>query len=235
MIARPSEERPEVVVDRIRGDLGAALDRNAVLARVGDLLLAAHLPFAHRGDDPQLGIQRRDRRLDPDLVVALAGAAVGDRVAPVFTRRLNRELADQWPAQRGEERVAAAVEGVRLDRPEHVLVGELLPGVDQHGLDGAQLLRLARDHLPVLPRLAEVDGERDDLGAVALLDPLQHHAGIEATGVEQQHAADLRGVCLVGRDSGCLVRHRGGSVAGSPDPAARIPPVQRAIRSSRPC
>ena len=72
---------PEVVVDRVGRDLGAALDRDAVLARVGDLLLAAHLPGAHRRDRLQLRRQRRHRRLDPHLVVALAGAAVGDRVA----------------------------------------------------------------------------------------------------------------------------------------------------------
>ena len=109
---------PEVVVDRVGRDLGAALDRDAVLAGVGDLLLAAHLPGAHRGDRPQLRRQRRDRRLDPHLVVALAGAAVGDRVAAGAARVLDRELGDQRPAERGEERVAAAVEGVGLDRRE---------------------------------------------------------------------------------------------------------------------
>ena len=72
---------PEVVVDRVGRRLGPALDRDPVLARVGDLLLAAHLPGADRRDRPQLGREGRDGRLDPDLVVALAGAAVGDRVA----------------------------------------------------------------------------------------------------------------------------------------------------------
>ena len=72
---------PEVVVDRVGRRLGAALDRDAVLARVRDLLVAAHLPAADRRDDLQLGRERRDRRLDADLVVALARAAVGDRVA----------------------------------------------------------------------------------------------------------------------------------------------------------
>src|SRR5665811_941252 len=56
---------PEVVVDRVRGDLGAALDRDPVLARVGDLLLAAHLPGAHRGDRLQLRGERGHRGLDP--------------------------------------------------------------------------------------------------------------------------------------------------------------------------
>ena len=81
-IQRPSEERPQRLSSIEYGrDLGAALDRDAVLARVGDLLLAAHRPLAHRRDHLQLGRERRDRAVDPDLVVALAGAAVGDRVA----------------------------------------------------------------------------------------------------------------------------------------------------------
>ena len=234
VLDRPALRRaaPEVVVDRVGRDLGPALHRDPVLARVVDLLLAAHLPLAHRREDPQLGIERRDRRLDPDLVVALAGAAVGDRVAAVLARRLDGELADQRPAERREQRVAAAVEGVRLDRGQHVVVGELLARVDQHGLDRAELLRLAGDHLPVLAGLAEVDGERDDLGAVALLDPLQHHAGVEAAGVEQQHAAHLGGVGLVGGDSRRLgvpaIEAEVWRVRSAA--AARIPAVHRATR-----
>ena len=65
---------PEVVVDRVRRHLGAALDRDPVLARVGDLLVAPHRPGAHRRDRLQLRRQRRHRRLDPHLVVAFAGA-----------------------------------------------------------------------------------------------------------------------------------------------------------------
>ena len=106
-----------------------------MLAGVGDLLLAAHLPGAHRGDRLQLRRQGRDRGLDPDLVVALAGAAVGDRVAAGLARVLDRELGDQRPAERGEERVAVAVEGVGLDRRDEELGGEALAGVDDVALD----------------------------------------------------------------------------------------------------
>ena len=189
---------PEVVVDRVGRHLGAALDRDAVLAGVGDLLLAAHLPGAHRGDRLQLRRQGGDRGLDPHLVVALAGAAVGDRVAAAAARVLDRELGDQRPAQRGEERVAAAVEGVGLDRREHVVGGELLAGVDDVALERAEALRLVLDHRVVLAGLAEVDGEADHLGLVGVLDPLQHHAGVEPARVEQQDAPHLGGVGLVG-------------------------------------
>ena len=107
----PPSERPQRLSSIEYGArLGPALDRDAVLARVGDLLVAAHLPGAHRRDHLQLGRERRDRRLDADLVVALAGAAVGDRVAARLARVLDGELGDQRAAERGEERVAVAVD-----------------------------------------------------------------------------------------------------------------------------
>ena len=183
---------PEVVVDRVGRDLGAALDRDPVLARVLDLLLAPHRPLAHRRDHLQLGRQRRDRAVDAHLVVALAGAAVRDRVAAGAARVLDRELRDQRPAERGEQRVGAAVERVGLDRRRDVLARELLARVDEVALDRADPARLALDHREVLARLAEIDRQRHDLGAVALADPAQHHARVEAAAVEQQHAPDLR-------------------------------------------
>src|SRR6266508_4064870 len=70
-MAPPSDERPQRL----------SSIEYAVLARVGDLLLAAHLPAAHRRDDLHGRVERDHGRLDPHLIVALAGAAMGDRVA----------------------------------------------------------------------------------------------------------------------------------------------------------
>jgi hypothetical protein len=127
---------------------------------------------------------------------------VGDRVAARAAGVLDRELGDQRPAERGEERIAVAVVGVRLDRRQHVLAGELLARVDDVGLQSAELHRLALDDLVVLAGLAQVDGERDDLGLVLVLDPLEHHARVEPARVEQQDADDLLGVREVARDAG---------------------------------
>ena len=182
---------PEVVVDRVGRDLGAALDGDPVLARVLDLLVAAHLPAAHGRDDLQLGRERGDRGLDADLVVALAGAAVGDRVAAGLARVLDRELGDQRAPERGEQRVAAAVERVGLDRRQDEVAGELLARVDGEAVDRADPARLALDDLVVLAGLAEVDRQRDDLGLVLVGDPLEHHARVQAARVEQQDASHL--------------------------------------------
>jgi hypothetical protein len=176
-----------------------------VLAGVGDLLLAAHLPLAHGRQDLELGIERRDRAVDAHLVVSLAGAAVGDRVAARCPGPLDRVPGDQRPGQGREQRIASAIERVRLDRREHVVLGELLGGVDSDRFDGAEVTGLAEHDLPVLARLADVDGEGDDLGAVTLLDPVDHHRGVEAARIEQQYAADGLGIGLIGGDSGRLV------------------------------
>ena len=205
---------PEVVVDRVRRRLGAALDRDAVLARVGDLLLAAHLPAADRRDDLELGRERRDGRLDADLVVALARAAVGDRVAAVLARVVDGELGDQRPAERREERVAEAVDGVRLDRRRDEVVRELLARVDDLGGDGAELQRLALDDVVVLARLAEVDRQRDDLRLVLVLDPLEHHARVEAARVEQEDLVHLAGLGEVAGGAGVAGVGGVGHVAG---------------------
>ena len=63
VLDRPALGRaaPDVVVDRVRRSFRPSLDRDAVLAGVGDLLLAAHLPAAHRRDHLQL----RDRATRP--------------------------------------------------------------------------------------------------------------------------------------------------------------------------
>jgi hypothetical protein len=171
-----------------------------VLAGVGDLLVAAHRPRAHGRDHLQLGRERGDRALDAHLVVALAGAAVGDRVAARLARVLDGQLGDQRAPERGEQRIAVAVVGVGLDRREHVLLRELLAGVDHVAVERAQLERLAAHHLVVLAGLAEVDRERDDLGLVLVLDPLEHHARVQAAAVEQQHPADLSGLGEVAGD-----------------------------------
>ena len=202
---------PEVVVDRVRVDLGPGLQRDAVLARVLHLLLAAHLPAAHGRDDLQVGGERRDRRLDADLVVALARAAVGDRVATRPARDVDRELGDQRAPERREQRVAAAVERVGLDRRQDEVAGELLARVDRVAFDRADLARLGLDGRVVLAGLAEVDGQRHDLRLVLVGDPLEHDARVQAAGVQQQDAADLARVGLVGGGSGvlCLVGRLG--------------------------
>ena len=75
--ARLDRAAPEVLVgaeDRLLG----RLDLDAVLGGVLQLLGPRPLPLADRGDDLQVGGEGLEGDVEPDLVVPLAGAAVGD-------------------------------------------------------------------------------------------------------------------------------------------------------------
>ena len=76
---------PEVLVgaeDRLLG----RLDLDAVLGGVFELLGPRPLPLADRGDDLEIGRERLKRHVEPDLVVPLAGAAVGDGHGAMLAR-----------------------------------------------------------------------------------------------------------------------------------------------------
>ena len=92
-----------------------------------------------------------------------------------------------------------------------------------------EVQRLAAHDLVVLPRLAQVDRERDDLGVVLVLDPLEHDAGVEPAAIEQQHAPDLAGLGQIAGDPG-RIRARdavdfgvGGGISGLVAHVARQP------------
>src|SRR3972149_2339550 len=78
--ARLDGAAPEVGVDRVGRGLGDG-DLDAAGLRVFDLLVAreAHA-HAHRRDHLQGGVEGVDGDIEADLVVALAGAAVGPGV-----------------------------------------------------------------------------------------------------------------------------------------------------------
>lgn len=177
----------DVLVDRVRGLLGGR-DRQALGLGEGDRLVPGHRVVAHRGDALQAGGQRVDADLEPDLVVALAGAAVRDGGGAVLAGCGGQVLDDDRPGQRGDQRVLALVERVGLDRREAVLVGELVAGVRDLGLDGAAVQRALADRLQVLAALADVDGDGDDLGARLLGDPADADGGVQSARVGEYDA-----------------------------------------------
>jgi hypothetical protein len=75
---------------------------------------------------------RRD--VEADLVVALAGAAVGDRVGALLLGDLDQKLGEQRPGEGGGERVGALVHRAGLERAPDVLRDERLAPVDHVGL-----------------------------------------------------------------------------------------------------
>ena len=178
----------EVGVDRERGFAALVLrDRDLVLlGEVDQLLAAGELPFAPRRDDPDVGLERIIAELEADLVVALAGGAVADRVGADRPGDLDLALGDQRPGDRGAEQILALVDRVRPEHREDVVADELLAQIlDEDVLrPDAEQLRLAPRRLDLLA-LAEVGGEGDDLGAIFGLKPFEDDRGVEPARISE--------------------------------------------------
>ena len=82
-------------------DFLVALDLNAVLGRVFQLLRSRPLPFSDRRDDLQVGGQCLKRDVEPNLVIAFARTAMRDRRGTMLARHAYHELRDQRASQRG--------------------------------------------------------------------------------------------------------------------------------------
>lgn len=138
-----------------------------MLLGVVEQILAALEAVAELGQPP--GRDDLDGRLDcvegeleADLVVALAGAAVGDEVAALLLGNADLRAGDDGAGQRGAEEVAALVGGVALDGAEAELLDELLLEVLDDHLLGSDLERLLLHLIPGL-LLADVGEEADHL------------------------------------------------------------------------
>lgn len=105
---------PQVVVDGIGVVVGTLGNRHVVGVGIGDLVgTALQIPLANGGDNLKLGVEGLDRSLKTNLVVTLAGAAVGDvgRAKPVSD--LDKLLGEQRARQSGEQRVLARTWNLR--------------------------------------------------------------------------------------------------------------------------
>ena len=153
------------------------------------------MPDAHRRDDLEARVERVDRDVEPHLVVALAGAAVRDRVGALALGDLDQELRDQRSGERGRQRVGALVQRAGLERAPDVLLTEGLARVDDVRLRRAGRHRAPLDAL-AQRAAADVDGERHDLDRVLLLEPGDGNGRIEAAGVGE-HDLVHRGVASV--------------------------------------
>ena len=148
--------------------------------RVLDLLVARPDPVAERRDHAQAGVDRLEGELEAELVVPLAGAAVHDRLGAELDRKLGDRLRDHRPRERGDERVLALVERVRLDRAGALLLGEGGLAVDEDDVVGAGGAA-ALDRRLEVELLADVDQDGDDLveAVPVLLQPADDAAGVE--------------------------------------------------------
>ena len=184
---------------------------------------AGQVPLTPRRDHLDVGIERVIAQLEADLVVALAGRTVADRVGADHLRDLDLALGDQRPRDRRAEQVQPFVQRVRAHHREDVIADEFLAQIvdeDVLGLDARHLRLLAR-RLQLLA-LAQVGGEGDDFAVIRLLQPFQDHARIQTARIGEDDAVDL-----IGHGTGSLDHGMDGRA-----PTAHSAAVQR-LRSPR--
>jgi NAD(P)-dependent dehydrogenase (short-subunit alcohol dehydrogenase family) len=97
---------------------------------------------APRGDDVQVRRERGGGEFEADLVVALAGGAVGDGVGLLGLGDLHHALGDERPRDRGAEEVLALVNRAGAHHRVDEVLRELLLEVIDVNLRGAGLLGL---------------------------------------------------------------------------------------------
>ena len=110
-------------------DLLAALGHgNSMLLGVVEAVFARlQVPLAPGHDDLQLRRQRLVGVLEAHLIVALAGAAVGDSCRSFAQCNFDLILRDDRAGERGPQQILVLVDRAGLDRREDVVGQELLP------------------------------------------------------------------------------------------------------------
>ena len=172
------------------GLLRADRHGDALRLRVVDQVGAAlEIPVAPRGDDLQVGRERGEGQLEADLVVALAGGAVGDGVGLFQARDVDHALGDERTRDAGAEEILVLVKRVGADHREDEVAREFLGQVVDVALGRAGLERLLVEALEFL-FLADVGAERDDLRVIFFLQPRQNDGGVQTSRVSDDNLHD---------------------------------------------
>ena len=148
------------------------------------------LPFAPGGDDADVGVQRVIAELEADLVVALAGGAMGDGVGADHLGDLDLALRDQRAGDRGAEQILALIERVGAEHREDEVLHEGLAQILDEDLLDAEHLRLFAGGFQLLA-LAEIGGEGDDLAGIGVLQPAEDDGGVEPAGIGEDDFFDF--------------------------------------------
>ncbi len=121
---------PDVRVARVDLLLGRGNGNSASRGVRDRVLAAADVPLAPRRDDRKLRREAGVCQLEADLIVALPGAAVSQRIGTDAAGDLDLPLGDQRSRHRRAEQVLAVVDGARPERGEdevaHELVAQIL-------------------------------------------------------------------------------------------------------------
>ena len=159
---------PHVLVDGERALLGLH-NRKLVLLGEGDFDVAGQRQVADRADGLQRRVDGRDGHLETNLIVTLAGAAMGNGVSTKLVCGTYKMLGDEWTGNGGNQRIHAFVQRIGLQCLHAVFIGEFVTGVDHVGFDGAAGKRALLDGFEAFATLTDVEGHGHDILAGAFL------------------------------------------------------------------
>ena len=165
-----------------------------IISALESLIELWHPPWSN---DFDLGLQSIESKLETDLIIAFACAAMGDELASFLLSNGYLRSGNDWACERGAEEVDVLVTGIALDCREAELMDELVDDILDVAFFGTDLhgLRLCSFEVLLLPNVRH---EADDI--VAFLDqPGEDTRSVETAGVGE---ADSLFFSHVGRDKG---------------------------------
>jgi len=178
-------EVPEVLVLAVAGR-AADLKRDIVRFCVVNLFVAGlNRPFPPRGDDFHARREVLDGQLKTHLVIALAGAAVGNRVRAFLEGDLRETLGDHGTRRRRAEQVVF-VHRARLHGGDDVFVHVLVGQIFNIELGSAGFERFLLQAFQLAAALTDVARDRDDFASgVVFLEPGDDDGCVESAGISQ--------------------------------------------------
>ena len=173
---------PHVLVDAEWG-LFRLFDGKVDFLGKGDGLVPGPGVVAGGGNDFQLGGQAAEPDFEADLIVALAGAAVGDVSAAELLGGLHQMLHNERPGNGGDQRVLLHVHAVGPNCGQAVVISEFVFHVDDDGFDGTTIEGTLAHGFHVLAALTQVEGNGNDFTTGHFRQVWDSNGGVKATGI----------------------------------------------------
>ena len=148
-----------------------------MLGGIGQRLVAAHLPLAHRRNDFQVGGKCLECDIESHLIVALTGATMRHCGGIVGARGIDHQFGNEWPAKCCRQRVFTFVKCARCQRGKYEAVHEQVACILRYGVNSTCFQRFLANLLKVA-RATEIYRECHNVQVVLFLDPRDHDGGI---------------------------------------------------------
>jgi hypothetical protein len=163
---------------------------HAVLVRIRqELVPGQQVPFAPGRDDLHVGHQGIRAEFETNLVVALAGCAVGYRVGSGLACDLDQALGDQRTGDRGAQKILSLVQRVRPEHRKHEIADEFFTQILDVNLADTEFPGFPARRLDFLA-LPYVGRESHDFTVIGVLQPFQDDRCVQPAGIGEHDFAD---------------------------------------------